>query len=221
MENSIENMWKEGFLKSESIKAPVINNLYNKKSKHVIDKMMVMFKWNLLLITGFAAGLLIVSIVEGFFVFGLWLSTLFLGIAYLGKIHYHKMEKIDKTLNIFAYLQAFDAALQRVLIVFTRVYRYFYPLVFVSIMIKIRYSEIGLKVMEKWALEFPDGRMVLDFPLWYFIGNLVVVVLAFVFAPLIYKWDIQLVYGPIMKKLKELIADMEELNNQKEDESSF
>ena len=44
MEKSIENIWKEGFLKSDALVAPKLNNLYNKKSIHIIDKFKRRFK---------------------------------------------------------------------------------------------------------------------------------------------------------------------------------
>jgi hypothetical protein len=31
MEKSIENIWKEGFLKNDALVAPTLNNLYNQK----------------------------------------------------------------------------------------------------------------------------------------------------------------------------------------------
>ena len=47
MEKSIESIWKEGFLEKDAMVAPKINNLYNQKSIHIIDKFKRMFKINL------------------------------------------------------------------------------------------------------------------------------------------------------------------------------
>ena len=57
MEKSIENIWKEGFLKSDALVAPKINNLYNQKSIHIIDKFKRMFKINLIAIVAFSFAL--------------------------------------------------------------------------------------------------------------------------------------------------------------------
>ena len=54
MERSIENIWKEGFRKSDALVAPKINNLYNQKSIHIIDKFKRMFKINLIAIAVFS-----------------------------------------------------------------------------------------------------------------------------------------------------------------------
>ncbi len=47
MEKSIESIWKQGFLNSDALVAPKLNNLYNQKSIHLIDKFKRMFKINL------------------------------------------------------------------------------------------------------------------------------------------------------------------------------
>ena len=44
MEKSIESIWKEGFLQKNAMVAPKLNNLYNKKSIHIIDKFKRMFQ---------------------------------------------------------------------------------------------------------------------------------------------------------------------------------
>ena len=44
MEKSIESIWKEGFLQKNALVVPKLNNLYDKKSIHIIDKFKRMFK---------------------------------------------------------------------------------------------------------------------------------------------------------------------------------
>src|SRR5215203_3076088 len=46
MKNSIETIWKEGFLNEKSLVAPKINDLYNQKSTDLVDKIERMFKVN-------------------------------------------------------------------------------------------------------------------------------------------------------------------------------
>ena len=54
MEKSIENIWKEGFLKSDALIAPKIKNLNTQKSIHIIDKIQRMMKVNIYIILVFA-----------------------------------------------------------------------------------------------------------------------------------------------------------------------
>ncbi len=52
MENSIETIWKEGFLNEKRLVAPKINDLYNQKSKHLVDKMERTFRVNIIIVIG-------------------------------------------------------------------------------------------------------------------------------------------------------------------------
>ena len=54
MEKSIETIWKEGFLNQDALIAPKLNNLYNKKSTHIVDKFKRMFRINLIAIEDFS-----------------------------------------------------------------------------------------------------------------------------------------------------------------------
>ena len=65
MNNSIEKIWKEGFLSNDALIAPKINDLYNQKSKNIVDKFEVVFKWNLIGIIIYAALVLVVLTIMG------------------------------------------------------------------------------------------------------------------------------------------------------------
>lgn len=53
MEKSIETIWREGFLKSDALVAPKLNELYNQKSIHIVDKFKSMYRINLIAIVVF------------------------------------------------------------------------------------------------------------------------------------------------------------------------
>ena len=50
MTKSIETIWKSGFVEEDALLAPQINNLYERKSIHTIDRFKRMFKINLIAI---------------------------------------------------------------------------------------------------------------------------------------------------------------------------
>ena len=64
MEKTIEKIWKEGFLKEDELAAPRINNLYGRKSKHIVDNLMSTVKKNILGIFAGALILLTVSVIK-------------------------------------------------------------------------------------------------------------------------------------------------------------
>ena len=71
MEKSIEAIWKDGFLDVNELIVPKLNNLYNQKSIHIIDKILRMGKINLIYLV----------ILALFFLFaGIFFEALYLGI---------------------------------------------------------------------------------------------------------------------------------------------
>ena len=48
MTQSIEKIWQEGFINDKALVAPKLNDLYNQKSKNIVDKFERVFKWNLI-----------------------------------------------------------------------------------------------------------------------------------------------------------------------------
>ena len=52
MNQPIETIWKNAFIKDNALVAPKLNGLYEKKSIHLIDKFNKMFKINLVLNMG-------------------------------------------------------------------------------------------------------------------------------------------------------------------------
>ena len=69
----------------------------------------------------------------------------------------------------------------------------------------------GEEFINKLIMDHPDTYLVFGLPLWGIIGIILVVCLLAFFGGRIYKWDLNIVYGRILKKLDEILADMEEL----------
>ena len=63
------------------------------------------------------------------------------------------------------------------------------------------------------VIGFPDIYLVQGVPLIGIIIIVLIVALLAFFGGRIYQWDLNLVYGRIFKKLRELMTDMEELKN--------
>jgi hypothetical protein len=71
----------------------------------------------------------------------------------------------------------------------------------------------GKEIVSKLIISYPDMQLVLGLPLIGILGaTFIIFILAF-FGGKIGTWDLNLVYSGIMKKLEELINDMEELRN--------
>ena len=71
----------------------------------------------------------------------------------------------------------------------------------------------GKEIVSKLIISYPDMQLVLGLLLIGILGaTFIIFILAF-FGGKIGTWDLNLVYSGIMKKLEELINDMEELRN--------
>src|SRR5690554_6495653 len=108
MEKSIDDIWKEGFLKSDALIAPKVNSLYTQKSIHIIDKFKRMFRINLIAIVAFSFVFLIVSFFVGIPITGIIFFITLSVLVIINKKLFNGLEKIDKGNSSYQYLKAFN-----------------------------------------------------------------------------------------------------------------
>jgi len=212
MKNSIEEIWKEGFLNEKSLVVPKINDLYNQKSKHVVDNVKRMFRVNLIVIVIMS---IILPIIH-YFLDALWqgaaASILLLLTARYNKRQIDGIKTLDQGATSFDYLKSFDLWLKDVLSRSDKVVRFYYPLCFLIAISTVlstwnKQEQLILKTHQK----FPDLMFIGDIPLFVLIIVGVITLLMFYFSDKIYKWDVRLMYGGVFGKLEETIAEMENL----------
>ena len=212
MKNSIEAIWKEGFLNEKSLVAPKINDLYNQKSRHLADKVKRMFRVNLIIIV-------IVTMVTPiiyYFLDYIWQGAvtciLLLLYAWYYKRQMHGIKTLDQGATSLDYLKSFDRSLKDALSKSEKILRFSYPLYFLIAM-----STIGSawnkseKPISEIRRKFPDLIFIGNFPLFALIIAGVATLLMFYFSGRIYRWDVGLIYGRVFRKLEETIAEMEKL----------
>lgn len=206
MQSSIESIWKEGFLESNALVAPKLNDLYNRKSIHFVEK----FKRRLRFNHYFIIGLAIVSLAIGYDMGGAYLS-LFMGIIFIPIVHVSNkslkgMNRLDYSSSSYQYLVSFDGWLKSAIVNFTRIFRYFYALFFSAI-----FGGLWLSKSEAILRKLPDAYMIGGVPAILIAGFVIVIVLMVIFGEAIYKFDLKLMYRGMFKKLENMIAEMEEL----------
>ena len=211
MKNSIEVIWKEGFLNEKSLVAPKINDLYNQKSMHLVDKMERMYRINLIVIIILS----IVIPVVYYFLDVLWqgvaASVLLLLTAWYGKRQKRSIKTLDHGATSLDYLKSLDRWLKDALAKDAKILRFSYPLYFLIAMSTIwsAWNKGGLT--SKMYQKYPDVIFVGSVPLFALIIAGVITLLIFYFSRRIYRWDVGLIYGRVFRKLEETIAEMEEL----------
>ncbi len=210
MEKSIENIWKEGFLKGDALVAPKVNNLYKQKSIHIIEKFKRMMKVNIYVI------LVIAFLIWGWYaalgtpIAGGFIFFLLIGVCWISIKQYKAMKNIDANLSSYDYINAFNSWLKTAISNNIKVMRFFYPMIFLAAMMPIVHALKAEEVTNEAILN-SGFHLMYGIPTFMWIIALGFAVLIYVFGGRIYQWDLNLVYGRVFKKLEELIADIEEL----------
>lgn len=207
MDKSIESIWKNGFLESNDKIALKLNNLYNKKSIHIIDRFKRLFKinFNVLIITSlvllpilFFAKLLVMAILM-FILLSFFLIT--------DKKILKDLNKIDKNTSSYLYLKSFDTWLKKQITIKMQMSRYIYPYMFITVTSEVWSSRENFNDI----LGDYQPYMIHEIPVYWVLSMLIIIVVLAIFGRQFYKWDLNLVYGRVLKELDELIKDMEDL----------
>ena len=210
MEKSIESIWKEGFLQKNALVVPKLNNLYDKKSIHIIDKFKRIFKINLNALVVFSFVLLPVSFFVKIPVMGVLMFILFNVLVFVNKRLFKGLNKIDTNVSSYQYLKSFDVWMQEQITVNMKMSRYIYPYIFIAMVSGFWFSNDFNNSLNKILGDYqPD--MIYGMPVYWILSMLLIIILIAIFGERIYKWDLNLVYGGVLKKLAELISDMEDL----------
>ncbi|MBD1261363.1 hypothetical protein HZY62_12230 [Maribacter polysiphoniae] len=218
MEKSIENIWKEGFLKSDALVAPKINNLYNQKSIHIIDKFKRMFKINLIAIVAFSFAFLIVSFLIGIPITGILFFVTLSVLVFINRKLLNDLGKIDFGISSYQYLKAFNQWKNKQVSINEKISKLLYPIIFISLILGFWFKDaegmpLGERLVNEILVGFPDTYLIFGIPLIGIFMVLLIIALLFHFGGRIYKWDVNIVYGRVFKKLDELMADIESLRS--------
>lgn len=218
MEKSIEHIWKEGFLKSDALIVPKINNLYNQKSIHIIDKFKRLFRINLVAIVAFSLFFLTMSYFIGIPIMGVIFFVTLNVVVLINKKLLNGLEELDKGVSSYEYLVAFNQWIKKQVSVNKRMSMFLYPIIFLSFIVGFGYKNddgmlLGERIIGEILMAFPDVYLVYGIPLFGIVIVLLIIGFLAFFGGRIYQWDLNIVYGRVFKKLDELMADIESLNS--------
>lgn len=207
MSKSIESIWQQDFIDDMALVAPKVNDLYNQKSQNLVDRFDYLFRANHKAVLFAAFAIAVVLAFWGAPLLGAVICAMLLGLVYVGKQQLKTLNMISKELSSYDYLCAFSRWLDNSIEQYVKVYRFFYPCLFVLCTVRALNSELG----REFIGSFENAYIVLGLPLgcWAFIG--VSAGLLGLLGGRLYRADVTLVYGKEINKLKSLIADMEAL----------
>jgi len=199
MERSIENIWKEGFESDKSFKLPVIKDLYNQKSKLIIDRIRATSKKDNI-------SLIPIAILQfGLFVFlgkillGAYIGVLLIFLFILNKRMLKRLDILDLSSNTYHYLTEYHSKLKEI-------QRFYTSLL-----------SIGLPVIiiPGYWMYFQGTPIMTDFMSLDLIFQIITIVVTAVLLSGLgvigYKLSVQLLYAKSITRLEEIIKDMEAL----------
>jgi len=211
MTKSIETMWKEGFVNETNLSAPKINDLYNRKSQNIVDKMRNMFALNIKAIMVGSLVLLIMMSLIGAPFLGLYICCLLIPLVIIAKKELKKSVNLSKGQSSYDYLMSFNNWLKSSIEAYSGYYRIFYPMFFLGMAVQGIVSDAGGELIVLLVAALPTEVMILGLPYYIFLALALLTLVAVRYADALYRLDLNIVYGRQFKKLDELIRDMEEL----------
>lgn len=199
MENSIETIWTKGFLKEDALAAPRINNLYQKKSKLLIEELKRTYRTDNRSIIPLAILAVVGFSVAGHVILGFYIMTLMMSMFFLNRNKLFSLEKINIDTTTYEYLLKYREMLFHLKSFYTRLLGFGLPVAGI----------LG------YFLFFRNNPLLNDFLQLkeiYIAGILLGLSLVLsAVGILAYRISLQLIYGKFILKLEDMIADMDVL----------
>ena len=126
MKQSIEAIWKNGFLKDDALLAPTLNELYSQKSQSLVDKFERLFAINIKVILIAMVVVAIVLSTMGSYLLAVYIDALLLALILYAKST-RKHLVIDNSMSSYQYILTFYNWLNGQVERFSKFYRLFYP----------------------------------------------------------------------------------------------
>ena len=193
MEQTIENIWKQGFVNEELTLPHKINNVYSKRSNLILDKLRRTLKWdNLSLIP-------IALVFLGYFwsvdklLLGSYGVVLISALFLVNRKHLKQLMNIKEYSNCYDYLSALQKGIQNTMKFYNRLLAVAAPIAF----------SVGV-----W-LYFKDEKPLEEI--------LIIAVIVAAVMPLgsilVYRLSTKVLYGQVLSDLEKTIEEIKELQN--------
>ncbi len=212
MRKTIEATWRDGFLSPQALVAPKVNDLYTRKSTHIVDRIRRMQSLNEIAILIGAPMAWALYAALGMPYGGAIVCAAWVGLIVVRRRFPH-ISTFDAPVSVdsYQYLKAFHGWLKNRLAWGRRVQRHIYALTFLAIAIGAVESLGGQMLIRSIAENYPDVRLVNGIPLFLIVVIAALTILVDLLGGAIFDFDVNTVYRGVFRKLEEMVAEMEEL----------
>jgi hypothetical protein len=211
MNKTIEATWREGFLRSDALVAPKVNNLYTRKSAHLVDRIQRMQRINEIAIVVGAPLVWVLFSAIGIPYTGPIICTAWLGLLVIRRLSLTQFDAPDSSLDSYQYVKAFQAWLKGRIAWGRRVQRHLYAGTFLALAVGIGASAGGQLMIRRFVESYPDLHLVYGVPLALIGAVVAATIVLDLIGGMIFDFDVNTVYRGVFRKLDQMVAEMEEL----------
>jgi hypothetical protein len=129
----------------------------------------------------------------------------------IAKKELKKSVDLSKGQSSYDYIMSFNNWLQSSIKVYSGYYKIFYPMFFLGMATQAIVSKAGGKLIALLVDALPTSIIILGQPYYILLALALLTIIIARYAESLYRLDLNIVYGRQLKKLDELIIDMEEL----------
>ena len=210
MRKTIEATWREGFLNPDALVAPKVNDIYTRKSTHIVDRIQRLLKINQIAILIGAPIMWAFLSGAGIPYTGAIMWAAWSGLVVIRWLYIAQFAAPDTSLDSYRYLKAFQGWLKGRMATSRRMQRHLYAVTFLAIALGMGASVPGQQSIRLIVENNPGIRLVNGVPLILIVVVMVIAIVVEVFGGAIFDFDVR-AYRGVFRKLDEMVAEMEEL----------
>lgn len=205
MERSIEKIWNEAFIDEQSLIAPKVIDIYNQKSKSIINKIKRTYELDNKGLLPMAGIVVIGGILLSETIIGAYGAFLILCLYVFNTKLLSRFKTIDVKSDNLTYLKNYRAIITDVTKATKKLFIFAIPLAVLSIFI-LAHNIKETSFLSKFISE--------DTSLLQMAGiGLVVAVTVGIIGLIVFKISTKIVYGTLISKLDDVINEIEEIKN--------
>lgn len=203
MEKSIEKIWNEAFISEDTLVAPKINNIYNQKSKSVINKIKRTYEIDNKGLIPMAILVALGMTVFSEAIIGFYSAFLILCLYFFNTNLLKKFKTIDVKTDNLTYLKKYRSIINVIMKATKKLFVFAIPLAVLSIF------ALAFSIKEK---SFLSKFISSDTSFMQIIGiGFIVTLSVSVIGIIVYTISTKILYGTLISKLDSIIKEMEEL----------